>query len=96
LDGLIRFDVAIANGTLYVVVESELMPHDRAIVVIPLLTDYPAARHLNPIFDFDGRRLVLATRLIVSVRRSALRRVGTVAEQSDLVVRALHTLLSGV
>ena len=96
MDGLTRFDVADANGTLFVVVESELLPPSNAIVVIPLLADYPAARHLNPVLDLDGRRLVLATRLIASVRRSALRRVGTVANQSDLVVRAVDTLLSGV
>ncbi len=96
MDGLTRFDVAEANGTLYVVIESELLPPDKGIVVIPLLADYPVARHLNPVFDLHGRRLVLATRLIVAVRRSALRRVGTVADQRDLITRAIDTLLSGV
>jgi toxin CcdB len=96
LVGLIRFDVADANGSLFVVIETELLPPDKAVVVIPLIADYPAARHLNPVLDLDGRRMVLATRLIASVRRSALRRVGNVSDQGDQITRAVDFLMGGV
>jgi toxin CcdB len=96
LEELTRFDLAEANGTLYVVVESELLPPDNAVVVIPLLPDYPSVRHLNPLIEINGRPLVLATRLIVGVRRSALRRIGTAADQADRITRAIDVLLAGV
>jgi toxin CcdB len=96
LDRLTRFDVAEANGTLYVVIESDLLPPDTAVVVIPLLADYPKVRNLNPVIDVASRQLVLATRLIVGVRRSALRRIGTVADQADRITRAVDVLMAGV
>ncbi len=93
---LTRFDVAEYDGIAMVVVESELLPPDPAVVVIPMLEDYPAVTHLNPELMHDGRRLVLATRLIASVRRSALRRTGSVAGQGDLITRAVDVLMAGV
>jgi toxin CcdB len=96
LDRLTRFDVAEANGTLYVVIETDLLPSDTAVLVIPLLPDYSTVRDLNPVIVLDGRQLVLATRPIVGVRRSALRRTGTVADQSDRITRAVDVLMAGV
>ncbi|GAW37183.1 ccdB protein [Roseovarius sp. A-2] len=96
MDTLTRFDVAEYNGVSMVVVESDLLPPDASIVVIPLLSGYPAVRHLNPELQHDGRRLVLATRLIAAVRRSSLRRTGSVADQGDLITRAVDILMVGV
>ena len=96
MEALSRFDVAEYNGVLMVVVESELLPPDPAVVVIPLLSDYPAVRHLNPDLQHGGKRLVLATRLIAAVRRTSLHRVGTVADQGDLVTKAVDVLMAGV
>ncbi|MBU3673410.1 MAG: CcdB-like protein [Sinobacteraceae bacterium] len=79
-----------------VVVESDLLPPDPAVVVIPLLADYPAVKELNPSILVNGRRLILATRLIAAVRRSSVRRVGNVAEQGDLINRAVDILVAGV
>ncbi len=94
---LSRFDVAEYNGVFMVVVESDLLPPDASVVVIPLLADYPAVRYLNPELELpDGSRLVLATRLIAAVRRSSLRRTGNVADQGDLITRAVDVLLAGV
>ena len=47
MEQLSRYDVARYNGVLMVVVESDLLPPDPtrpdpAVVVIPLLPDYPA------------------------------------------------------
>mgnify|MGYP006438970579 CR=1 FL=1 len=96
MDVLTRFDVAEYNGTLMVVIESDLLPPDTSVVVIPLLTDYPSVQHLNPELHYDGRRLMLATRLIAAVRRSRLRRTGSVADQGDLITRAVDVLMAGV
>ena len=96
MEELSRFDVAEYNGVLMVTVESELLPPDPAVVVIPLLNNYPAVRHLNPELEHDGQHLVLATRLIATVRRAGLRRVGTVADQGDLVTKAVDVLMAGV
>lgn len=91
-----RYDVAEYNGVAMVIVESNLLPPDPAVVVIPLLPDYPAVTHLNPEILHDGRRLILATRLITAVRRSALRRDGSVADQADLITRAVDVLMTGI
>jgi toxin CcdB len=93
---LTRYDVAEYNGVKMVVVESDLMPPDPAVVVIPLLTDYPAVKDLNPELVLDGQCWVLATRLIAAVRRSKLRRVGNVADQGDRINRAVDVLMAGV
>lgn len=79
-----------------VVVESDLLPPDASGVVIPLLANYLAVRNLDPEFLYDGKRLILATRLIASVQRSSLRRAGIIAEQGDVIIRAVDVLFAGV
>jgi len=96
VESLRRYDVAEYNGVKMVVVESDLLPPDPAVVVIPLLADYPAVKDLNPQVLHDGQHLVLATRLIAAVRRSSLRRVGSMAEQGDRINRAVDVLMAGV
>ncbi len=93
---LTRFDVAEYKGVSMVVVESDLLPQDASVVVIPLLSGYPAVRHLNPELTHDGRCLVLATRLIAGVHHASLRRTGSVADQRDLITRAVDILMAGV
>lgn len=96
MERLTRYDVAQYNGVNMVVVESDLLPPDPAVVVIPLLADYPAVKDLNPEVLHNGQRFVLATRLIAAVRRSSLRRIGSVADQSDRIHRAVDVLMAGV
>ena len=96
MDRLSRFDVAEYKGVKMVVVESDLLPPDPAVVVIPLLAGYPAVKDLNPELLHDGKRWVLATRLMAAVRRSSLRRAGSVADQGDQIVRAVDVLMAGV
>ncbi|PIP97406.1 MAG: CcdB-like protein [Rhodobacterales bacterium CG18_big_fil_WC_8_21_14_2_50_71_9] len=96
MEHLTRHDVAEYNGVSMVVVESDLLPPDPSVVVIPLLPRYPAVRHLNPEILHDGKPLILATRLIAAVRRSSLRRTGSVADQRDLITRAVDILMAGV
>lgn len=96
MERLTRYDVAEYKGVTMVVVESDLLPPDPAVVVIPLLRDYPAVKGLNPEILHDGERLVLATRLIAAVRRTNLRRTGRVADQGDQINRAVDVLMAGV
>ena len=93
---LTRFDIAEYNGISMIVVESDLLPPDTSVVVIPLLSDYPAVRHLNPEIQHNGRQLILATRLIAAVRRSSLKRTGSVANQGNLITRAVDVLMAGI
>ena len=79
-----------------VVVESDLLPPDPAIVVIPLISGYPAIPHLNPEIEHHGTRYILATRLISAVRRASLRRVGSAMADGDRIIRAIDVLMSGV
>ena len=96
MEKLIRWDVAEHRGVSMVVVESELLPPDPIIVVIPLLADYPAIRLLNPEIRVNGRPLILATRLVASVRRASLRRTGQVGDQAHHITRAIDILMAGV
>lgn len=96
MERLTRYDVAEYSGVKMVVVESDLLPPDPAVVVIPLLANYPAVKDLNPMLVHDGQSWVLATRLIAAVRRSSLRRVGSVADQGDHINRAVDVLMAGV
>lgn len=48
MEGLSRFDVVKGRGALFVVIESDLLPPDHAVVVIPLLSDCPAVKILDP------------------------------------------------
>ena len=91
-----RFDVAEYRGVAKVVIESNLLPPDPAVVVIPLLSDYPVVKHLNPVITVEGKPLVLATRLIAAVRRSSLRRIANVADQGDSIIKAVDVLMAGV
>lgn len=96
MEPLTRYDVAEYRGVAMVVVESDLLPPDPAVVVIPLLPDYPAVRQLNPEIRHEGKTLILATRLIAAVRRSSLRRTGSVADQGDRITGAVDVLMAGV
>lgn len=89
-------DVAEHRGVAMVVIAGNLLPPDPAVVVIPLLTGYPAVKHLNPEIAMDGQRWVLATRLVTSVRRAYLRRIGHVGDQGHLITRAMDALMAGV
>ena len=93
---LTRYDVAEHGGVKMVVVESDLLPPDPGVVVIPLLADYPTVKDLNPEVLHDGRRWIIATRLIAAVRRSSLRRAGSVADHGDRIRRAVDALMSWV
>ncbi|KIN70604.1 CcdB-like protein [Sulfitobacter noctilucae] len=96
MEDLKRFDIAVFGDVLMVVVESDLLPPDPAVVVIPLLRDYPAVSRLNPVICIGEEKLILATRLIASVRRARLQRIGSAVDCGDEITRAVDVLMGGV
>ncbi|WP_218139941.1 CcdB family protein [Loktanella fryxellensis] len=96
METLKRLDIAAHRNVLMLVVESDLLPPDPAIVVIPLLPDYPAVALLNPTIRHGERDIVLATRLFTAVRRSTLRPAGDARRDADRITRAIDILMAGV
>ncbi|MCX7558688.1 CcdB family protein [Sulfitobacter sp. F26204] len=96
MESLNRFDIAAYGDVLMVVVEGDLLPPDPAVVVMPLLRDYPAVSRLNPVIRVGEAELILATRLIAAVRRARLRRVGIAVDSGDEITRAVDVLMGGV
>ena len=92
-----QFDVIDVQGSLGVVVESHLLAPDRTIVAIPLMTDYPAGRLLNPTIPVGGESYVLATRLIAAIPKGSAKPTGeNVAECRDGIIRAIDVMISGI
>jgi toxin CcdB len=96
-----RFDLYadLAGANVYVVdVQAELLEALATRVVIPLLPR-PAAkviRDLNPVVRIDDEDYVVMTQELAAVPRSDLRRkVGSLSDRRDEIVRALDVLLTG-
>ncbi len=82
---------------LGVVVDSDLLPKTRSVVLIPLVEGMPRAGALNPTLNAAGRERILHTRAIAAVRVDALEDVGeTLEADSDVIVRAIDILIGGV
>jgi toxin CcdB len=90
-----KFDIVETRGRLALVVESELLPPDRTVVVIPLLQGYPTIKWLNPEIYVDREPYTLVTRLIGSVGTSTLTVIGSAKAQGDEIARALDMLFYG-
>ncbi len=84
------------GDVLMVVVGSDLLAPDPAVVVIPLLCDYSAVPRLNPLIRVCGAELVLAARLISAARRARLRRVRSAVDNGDEITRETDVLMVGV
>ena len=92
-----QFDVIEVQGELGVVVESHLLAPAKTVVAIPLMTDYPAGRFLNPTITVGGVSRVLATRLISSIPKGLAKPTGeNVAGCRDEIIRAIDVMISGV
>lgn len=92
-----QFDVIDVQGSLGVVVESDLLSPGRTVVAIPLIADYPAGRLLNPTIRVDGAPYVLATRLVAAIPKASARHTGfDAADHRDDITRAIDVMVSGV
>lgn len=101
-----QFDVVRAaegDAEIYpylLIVQSDLIVEFDSRVAAPFVAPhrFRAIRYLNPIFEFDGARWMLATQMMAAVPVSELRGeiVLNLARERDTVVRALDFLLAGV
>ena len=92
-----QFAVVRRGAAVGVVIDSDLLPKDRSVVVIPLVEGLPRAGMLNPVLAAAGRERVLHTRAIAALRRDALEDTGeSLASERDTIVRAVDVLLGGV
>lgn len=95
-----RYDVhGLASGGLVLDVQSDILEPLNTRIVVPLmpLDAAPApAKRLNPIFDIDGARYVLATQFLSAVR---IRDLGppqdNLLPQADAITNALDMLMQG-
>jgi len=81
-------------------IQSDLLDPLATRVVVPLVTAERMprpARHLNPVFELEGRRVVMSTAELAGVLRSRLgEKVGSLAHRREEILRAVDFLLSGV
>jgi toxin CcdB len=95
-----KFDVyRLETGELLLDCQADLLSSFNTRVVVPLLKEGeapPPASRLNPIFDVNGKRCVMATQFIASV---PVRELGTpiakLADQDSAVSNALDMLFIG-
>lgn len=96
-----RFDIFENEGEAgYLLdVQSDLLSGLNTRVVVPLLPKSSApipAQRLNPVFNFEGQELVMATQYMAAVPEGELRSgVGSLAERQDEISAALDMLFLG-
>lgn len=96
-----RYDVfaARSEGNYLLDVQSDLLDNFKTRVVVPLLpvaTVPPPMRKLHPIFEINGRKLVMATHLIATVPASELGESRlNLTKHHDDIVAALDMLFQG-
>ncbi|WP_136618403.1 MULTISPECIES: CcdB family protein [Mesorhizobium] len=96
-----RYDVFAGRieGNYLLDVQSDLLDNFKTRVVVPLLpvaTVPPPMRKLHPIFEINGRKLVMATHLIATVPAGELgeSRLNLIKHHDDIVA-ALDMLFQG-
>ncbi|RWE30805.1 MAG: plasmid maintenance protein CcdB [Mesorhizobium sp.] len=95
-----RYDVFAGRveGNYLLDVQSDLLDNFRTRVVplLPVATVPPPMRKLHPIFDINGRKLVMATHLIATVPASELGESRlNLTKHHDEIVAALDMLFQG-
>ena len=93
-----RYDVfpGPLDGSYLLDVQTDLVEHLKTRMVVPLLpaeSTPPPVRKLHPIFEIDGRRVVMATPLMAAVPLAELgESVGNIDRHHDEIVAALDML----
>ncbi|MCB1833645.1 MAG: CcdB family protein [Geminicoccaceae bacterium] len=92
-----QFDIVRYESTFGLVIESDLIPKERWVLVAPLIRNLPRAGALNPVIPVAGIDHVLHIRSMASVRRDALEDTGeNVIDSRDAVIRAVDFLICGI
>ncbi|TRC92388.1 plasmid maintenance protein CcdB [Mesorhizobium sp. WSM4303] len=96
-----RYDVFAGRteGNYVLDVQSDLLDNFKTRIVVPLLpvaSVPPPMRKLHPIFEINGRKLVMATHLIATVPASELGESRlNLTKHHDDIVAALDMLFQG-
>ena len=96
-----RFDLfKNATGPGYLLdVQADILSGLNTRVVVPLLPKSSApspADRLNPVFEVEGERVVMATQFLAAVPGSELRpRIGSLAKERHEISAALDMLFMG-
>ena len=87
------------DGEVVLDCQADIHRHLDTRFIIPLVDyadDYPLKAGLNPIFELDGKRLVLVSEFASTVFfRDMRKRIGTLDLHYDEIVRALDFLTGG-
>jgi toxin CcdB len=88
-----------SRAMLLLDVQADLLDPLNTRVVVPLMPIDAAptpARRLNPVFDIEGRRLVMVTQFLSAVRVAELGRpVARIEARRDEITAALDMLFQG-
>jgi hypothetical protein len=77
--------------------QSDFVPHTRAVVAAPLVRKPPDNTRLYPQVTLQGERFALALSDLAAVPRAALRRpVANLESERDRIVTALDILFFGI
>jgi len=95
-----RFDVyRTRSGALLLDCQSDFLTSIETRLVAPLLpidTYKRTLPRLHPIFELADMRLIMMTTLLVGIPKTELgHRVGSLADQQDVILNAIDMLLSG-
>jgi len=95
-----KFDVyRIANGTLLLDCQNDLLKHLNTRFVVPLASPDDAVAvepRLTPLLDIAGQEMLMLTHFASSIPVADLgRRIASAADQDYIVSNALDMLISG-
>lgn len=69
----------------------------RVVVPLALVGQFGAARHLNPIFEVEGRDVVMSTAEIAGIPRGAIgEKVASLDAQRSEIIAAIDFLITGI
>lgn len=93
-----RFDIYRSAGTHLLDCQADILSYLDTRFVVPLLpaAGLPCADRLNPIFEVEGVKVVMATQLAAAVGvRELGAPLGTLADEHLVIMNALDMLLTG-
>lgn len=94
-----RFDVFRGHAEGYLLdCQADVLSHFKTRFVVPLLAPQGAvaASRLHPVFEIEGKRVVMVTQLASAVPLLELgKKVTSLSEEQTIIVNALDMLISG-
>ncbi len=92
-----QFEVVRAGSQFGVVLESDIMPPEKSILVAPLFDGIPSVGKLTPEIAYEGVNYRLYICAMQTVYRSELVFTGDeVSEHRDAIIAAIDLLVTGI